>query len=200
MNACLSNPERLLLTLDEHLEHEVSLVLYGRSALALGFNNVAEEVGSTKDVDAIIRLVELDALVNDEGFWDARDAVNERFKEEGLYITHLFQEDQVFLRPDWEQHILPVLRPPTRWLKLFRPATIDLILTKMMRGNDAQDMEDVGFLVRHDGITPEQMEPAFATVRMPDIQELRDAFARALPVVREILRNAQKAPHTVNAQ
>lgn len=200
MNACLSNPERLLLTLDEHLEHEVSLVLYGRSALALGFNNAAEEVGSTKDVDAIIRLVELDALVNDEGFWDARDAVNERFKEEGLYITHLFQEDQVFLRPDWEQHILPVLRPPTRWLKLFRPATIDLILTKMMRGNDAQDMEDVGFLVRHDGITPEQMEPAFATVRMPDIQELRDAFARALPVVREILRNAQKAPHTVNAQ
>lgn len=200
MNACLSNPERLLLTLDEHLDHEVSLVLYGRSALVLGFNNVAEEVGSTKDVDAIIRLVELDALVNDEGFWDARDAVNERFKEEGLYITHLFQEDQVFLRPDWEQHILPVLRPPTRWLKLFRPATIDLILTKMMRGNDAQDMEDVGFLVRHDGITPEQMEPAFATVRMPDIQELRDAFARALPVVREILRNAQKAPHTVNAQ
>lgn len=31
------------------------------------------------------------------------------------------------------------------------------------------------------------MEPAFATVRMPDIQELRDAFDRALPRVREIL-------------
>ena len=31
------------------------------------------------------------------------------------------------------------------------------------------------------------MEPAFATVRMPDIQELRDAFQRALPVVRGLL-------------
>ncbi len=31
------------------------------------------------------------------------------------------------------------------------------------------------------------MEPAFATVRMPDIQELRDAFACALPNVRKLL-------------
>lgn len=142
MSAPLTNPERLLAALDEHLDHTVPLVLYGRSALVLGFSDVLAEAGTTKDVDAIIRLVELDALVNDEGFWDARDAVNERFKDEGLYITHLFQ-DQVFLRPEWEQHIVPVLRPPTRWLKLFRPATIDLILTKMMRGEDPQDMSDV---------------------------------------------------------
>ena len=44
-----------------------------------------------------------------------------------------------------------------------------------------------GSIVRHDGITPEQMEPAFANVRMPDVVELHDAFARALPVVRGIL-------------
>lgn len=190
MNANLTNPERLLLALDEHLDHEVSLVLYGRSALALGFSGAAEEVGATKDVDAIIRMVELDALVKDEGFWDARDAVNARFKDEGLYITHLFQEDQVFLRPDWERHIVPLLRPPTRWLKLFRPHTIDLILTKMMRGSDEQDMQDVAFLIRHEHITAARMEPAFATVRMPDIQELRDAFQRALPVVRQLLAGA----------
>jgi hypothetical protein len=73
-------------------------------------------------------------------------------------------------------------------LKLFRPHTIDLILTRMMRGDDAQDMEDVAFLVRHDGITLKDMEPAFARVRMPDILELREAFERALPRVREILR------------
>ena len=129
-----SNPERLLLALDENLDHEVSLVLYGRSALALGFDGVAPEVGSTKDVDAIIRLVELDALVNDEGFWDARDEVNRRYKDDGLYITHLFQEDQVFLRHDWNEHIVPIQRPETKWLRLFRPHTIDLILTKMMVG------------------------------------------------------------------
>jgi hypothetical protein len=133
---------------------------------------------------------QLDELTNDELFWDALERTNKDLEPQGLYITHLFQEDQVFLRPDWESQIVPVLRPPTRWLRLFRPATVDLILTKMMRGNDPQDMEDVAFLVRHDGITPEQMEPAFARVRMPDIQELRDAFDRALPAVREILLRA----------
>jgi hypothetical protein len=99
----------------------------------------------------------------------------------------MFDEDQVFLRPGWADHIVPVLRPETRFLKLFRPHTIDLILTKMMRGDDPQDMEDIDFLVRHDRITRELMEPAFAKVRMPDVVELHDAFARALPVVRGIL-------------
>ncbi|MCX6876921.1 MAG: hypothetical protein NTW21_24370 [Verrucomicrobia bacterium] len=51
---------------------------------------------------------------------------------------------------------------------------MDLILTKMMRGNDPQDMDDVAFLARQDGVTPEQMEPAFVAVRMPDVQELRE--------------------------
>jgi len=38
---------------------------------------------------------------------------------------------------------------------LFRlpPATLDLILTKMMRGEDSQDMEDRAFLIQHDRIT-----------------------------------------------
>lgn len=64
---------------------------------------------------------------------------------------------------------------------------MDFILTKMMRGADEQDMQDVEFLIRHDGITSGQMEPAFRDVHMPDIQELRDAFERALPVVRRLL-------------
>lgn len=94
----------------------------------------------------------------------------------------------MFLRPDWESQVVPVRRPPTRWLRLFRPHTIDLILTKMMRGDDALDMDDVAFLVRHDRITADQMEPALAAVRMPDVVELHDAFRKALPVVRDILR------------
>ena len=48
-------------------------------------------------------------------------------------MRHLFEADQVFLRRDWERHLVPITRPPTRWLRLFRPATLDLILTKMMR-------------------------------------------------------------------
>lgn len=187
------NPAEVIATLDSFLDHEISLIIYGRGALGLGFVNPRREFLNTQDVDAIIRLHELDALVNDERFWDAVDATNQKLQTMGLYITHLFQEDQVFLRPDWERHIVPVPRPPTKWLRLYRPHTLDLILTKMMRGNDPQDMADVDFLIRHDGILPEQMEPAFASVRMPDIPELHDAFARALPVVRGLLQKAVEA-------
>lgn len=186
-DAVTNNPVELVETLDSFLDHEVSLVVYGRGSLCLGYEQPRAEFLNTLDVDGIIRFQQVDELVNDERFWDAVDLTNQKLESKGLYITHLFQEDQVFLRPEWEQHIVPVLRPPTRWLKLFRPATIDLILTKMMRGDDPQDMADVDFLIRHDQITAAQMEPAFATVRMPDIQELRDAFARALPVVRKLL-------------
>ena len=180
----MTNAETISTTLDGLLDHEVSLVAYGRAAIALGFDHVPEAVGRSLDIDVILRFSHESELEADDQFWDAHAEVNAVLEKQGLYITHLFQEDQVFLRPEWEQHIVPVLRPPTRWLKLFRPATIDLILTKMMRGDDPQDMADVDFLIRHDHITPGQMEPAFATVRMPDVQELHDAFDRALPVVR----------------
>ena len=187
MNASPNNPVEIIEVLDSHMDHEVYLVLYGRASLALGFAEPRAACLSTKDVDAIIRFSQLDDMENDLRFWDAVDATNEALAPRGLYITHLFGEEQVFLRPEWEQHIVPVRRPPTRWLRLFRPHTVDLILTKMMRGNDEQDMEDIRFLIEHDGITVAQMEPAFATVRMPDVIELHEAFARALPAVRSML-------------
>jgi hypothetical protein len=188
MNPERDNPTEVLLALDQELDHEIELVLYGRAAICLGFDNVPSECGTTQDVDGIIRLSQLPGLMADETFWDALERTNLALEPKGLYITHLFSADQVFLRPDWEQYLVPLTRPPTRWLRLFRPHPVDLILTKMMRGNDPQDMEDIAFLARQEGLTPEAMEVAFANVRMPDVQELRDAFERALPVVRDILR------------
>lgn len=187
MSGMVDNPAEVILTLDNQLDHEISLVVFGRGALCLGYPNAPQEYYTTQDVDGIIRMSQLESLVNDESFWDAVERTNLLLEPQGLYITHLFQADQIFLRPDWEQFVVPVLRPATRHLKLFRPHAIDFILTKMMRGNDPQDMQDVEFLIRHDGITSEQMEPAFRDVRMPDIQELHDAFDRALPVVRGLL-------------
>ncbi len=186
----MNNAEIIACTLDGLLDHEVSLVAYGRASIALGFDRVPEAIGRSLDMDVILRFSHAAALESDDQFWEAQAGVNLVLEKQGLYMTHLFEEDQVFLRPEWEQHIVPVLRPPTRWLKLFRPATVDLILTKMMRGDDPQDMADVDFLIRHDRITLAQMEPAFATVRMPDILELREAFERALPVVRALLKSA----------
>lgn len=187
MRPANDNPTEVLLALDRELDHEVSLVLYGRAALCLGFSDAPAEFGTTQDVDGIIRLSQLSALMEDDGFWEAQERANRILEPRGLYITHLFSEDQVFLRPEWEQHLVPILRPETRWLRLFRPHAVDLILTKMMRGNDSQDMEDVAFLVRKSGLTRTEMEVAFQQVRMPDLHELRDAFERALPRVREIL-------------
>jgi hypothetical protein len=182
----MDNASLILLTLDGHLDHAMRLVLYGRAALQLGFTDPPREVAESKDVDAIIPLGDLDGLSADESFWDAQEATNRELRPKGLYITHLFRADQIFLRRDWEQHVVPVTRPPTRWLRLFRPATLDLILTKMMRGDDPQDLADIAFLIRHEGVTSAQMESALAEVVIPDLVELRDAFERAKPRVREL--------------
>jgi hypothetical protein len=188
MSSFIAHPERLLLALDEGLDHEVRLIIYGRSAIWLGFENPPAAAATTQDVDAIIPNDQVQALADDLRFWDARDAVNERFKSEGLYITHLFPESEVFLRRDWLNHIIPIPRLKLRHLRLFRPATVDLVLTKMMRGNDEQDMADAGFLIRHDRITESHLQEAFTQMKPIELVELREAFAKAKPVVLQFAR------------
>ena len=190
MNSSTAHPERLLLALDEGLDHEVRLIIYGRSAIWLGFNNPPPAAATTQDVDAIIPNDEAQTLADDLPFWDARDAVNERFKSEGLYITHLFPESEVFLRRDWLAHIVPITRLNLRHLKLFRPATIDLVLSKMMRGSDPQDMDDAEFMIRHDRITEAQLIEAFRQMKQIELVELREAFAKAKPVVLNLARES----------
>ncbi len=186
MSAGVNNPTQVLLALDGELDHEVRLVLYGRAALALGFDNVPVDFETTQDVDVIIMHSQLPELMEDEQFWEAQDQANLKLQPQGLYITHLFAEDQVFLRPEWAEFLVRIKKPATRFLRLFRPHVIDLILTKMMRGNDPQDMEDIAFLIRHEKVSLQQMEAAFESVRIPAIQELQEAFDRAAPVVRSL--------------
>jgi hypothetical protein len=182
------NPREILLTLDQQLDHDVELVLYGRAAISLGFDQAPEILQATQDVDAIIRISQLTALTNDEQFWLAIDHTNQILSAKGLYITHLFAEDQVFLRPDWENHLVPIHTVQTQFLKLYRPHVIDLILTKMMRGNDALDMEDIAFLISSEKVMMEDMEKAFDSARLPeDIPELHEAFLRAIPSVKSII-------------
>ena len=190
----MNNASLILQTLDGHMDHSVRLILYGRAALQLGFNGAPADVADSKDVDAIIPLVDVDALSSDEGFWSAQEAANHELRAKGLYITHLFPADQVFLRRDWERHVLPLSRPPTRWLRLFRPGTLDLILTKMMRGDDPQDMADIRFLMDYDRINSSELEQAFADAVIPDLPELRDAFERAKPHVRGLVRRPTTPP------
>ena len=53
-------------------------------------------------------------------------------------------------------------------------------------------MADVAFLICHDGITCAQVEAAFDQAVIPDLAELRDAFARAKPRVLELARQANR--------
>jgi len=186
----MDNASLILSTLDAHASRSVRLVLYGRAALQLGFTAAPPEVAESKDVDAIIPLADLKILSADESFWDAQEATNNELRPKGLYITHLFRADQVFLRREWEQHLVSITSPPMRWLRLFRPATLDLILTKMMRGDDPQDMADISFMIRHDRVTGAQLESAIADVVIADLAELREAFERAKPRVRGRVRKA----------
>ncbi|MEO6183945.1 MAG: DUF6036 family nucleotidyltransferase [Verrucomicrobiota bacterium] len=184
----ISNAERILRELDGHLDHEVTLVLYGRSAIALGFANAPEATKRSLDVDAIIPMTAVEAFRADLKFWDAQEATNRALEKEGLYITHLFEAKEVFLRRDWEKTLVPITSLPLRWLRLFRPATLDLVLTKMMRGDDAQDMQDIAFLIEQEKITASQLEAAFDDVVIPDLVEYWDAFKTAKPRALEIAK------------
>ena len=93
----------------------------------------------------------------------------------------MFREIDVILQPDW---ITRRLRLDLGLLKLtvFRPATIDLILTKMARGDD-DDLEDIRFLLRQESLTRDQLDAAFARARVPEVPEIRELFYRARPKV-----------------
>lgn len=184
----MNNPLLILQTLDRHLDHQVELTLYGRAALALGFPDHEPRHETTQDVDAIIPLAELDELRADEKFWEARDATNAELAEHGLYLTHLFTEADVFLLPDWLSRRVPIAGSFKR-LSLHRPATVDLILTKMMRGADPEDLFDIEFLLKHEPLSESELRTAFAHARLPEIQELHEAFRTAQPRVLEIARS-----------
>lgn len=186
----MNNPLRILLSLESKLTHNLDLILYGKAAIALGFPTPPDSSETTKDVDAIIPMAELLAFTENTGFWDALDNVNDELKKDGLYMTHLFQEDQVILSPDWHSKIVPI-RLGFKQLRLHRPSTLDLVLTKMMRGDDPLDMEDVRFLLKSENIPVEDLKRAFGTARVPDLIELRDAFDQAQPRVLEIARELE---------
>lgn len=185
----MDNPSLILQTVDQYLDHRVRLVIYGRAAVWLGFEGAAAEAARTQDVDAIISTTQEKELESDGKFWDAIEATNKELAARGLYITHLFSEREVFLRRDWLKDLVPITRVRLSKLDIFRPGTIDLVLSKMMRGNDPQDMADAEFMIRHDRITETQLFEAFEQMKPIELVELREAFAKARPIVLKLARS-----------
>lgn len=169
------NPETILRKLDGCLNHEVRLILYGRAALALGYPDVPADFHATLDVDAILPGVEMSSIEQDDDFWQAIEKTNELLVELNLYLTHLFVDDQVVLRHDWLDHIEPIELDGLTFLRPFRPHTLDLILTKMMRV-DPQDRMDIDFLMCHSELDACGLERLLGDARIPEITEIRQAF------------------------
>jgi hypothetical protein len=75
-------------------------------------------------------------------------------------------------------------------LAVFRPATLDLILTKMARGDD-NDLADIEFLLTQDPLAADELRAAFARARVPEIPETQSLFHAAQP---KVLALAKRLP------
>jgi hypothetical protein len=177
----MNNPLRILQTLDRHLTAPAELTLFGRAALALGYAGSPAAFATTEDVDAILPLPWLAAADENIDFWQAQQRTNAELEPDGLYLTHLFRELEVILTPDWIARRVPIPLESQR-LKLFRPATLDLILTKMARG-DENDLADIRFLLQREPLTAPQLAAAFKRARVPDVPEIHELFRAAQPKV-----------------
>lgn len=177
------NPSLILHTLDARLDHAVELTLIGKSALWLGFDDVPKSYGVTQDVDTVVPAQQSEQMNDDLAFWDALTAANGELQHLGIYLTHIFEEWQIIMRREWLAHRVPILRPALKHLRLFRPATLDLILSKMMRGDDPQHMDEIRWMVAHEGISAHELEMAFATAHVPDDDDVLSAFEIARPLV-----------------
>jgi hypothetical protein len=72
----MSNPLRILQTLDRHLTREADMTLFGRAALALGFQNAPADFHNTRDVDAILSFEWLSSKDENIDFWLAQQSTN----------------------------------------------------------------------------------------------------------------------------
>ena len=161
----------------------------------LGFANPPPEAAATQDVDGIIPHDLLAGLQANDRWWAALQAANDSLEAEGLYLTHLFDEEQIILRADWRRQVVEVPSHGLRFLVLRRPATLDLILTKMMRGLDPEDMQDVRFyLEREPAIGVDELRAAFSAAVGPDIPEIWQLFAAAKPIVLAMVEARESQP------
>jgi Nucleotidyltransferase of unknown function (DUF6036) len=172
-----SNPLRILQALDRHLHQPFELYVYGRSALALGFPAAPAAMHGTMDVDAILPARDILAIETNDDFWRAQEKANTELGDSGLYFTHLFEDRQVILTPHWLARVVKLPVRGLKYLHLYRPATEDLILTKMMRV-DPQDREDIMFLLGQADLDKEQLREALEAAVIPDVAEIKEAFER----------------------
>jgi KTSC domain-containing protein/uncharacterized nucleotidyltransferase DUF6036 len=175
----VNNAERILSGLDARLDKPVELTLYGRAAFVLGFENAPKEFALSRDIDAILSIGQADELAQTTNFWEAVEEVNREFRDQELYISHLFEEDQVILTSKWRAQRVRI-RGPWKNLEVYRLGDVDLFLSKLMR-NDPQDMADAKFVVDQLGWNQNEIRHIISLARVPDVPEIREQFIICTP-------------------
>lgn len=125
-------------------------------------------------MDAVLWLGQAEELARRSNFWEAIAAVNAEFREEGLYVSHLFEEHQVVLTPSWRANRVML---PQAWqrLTLFRLGDGDLFLSKLMR-DDALDLADAKFIAERAGFDQQAIKQAIELARVPAVAEVEEQF------------------------
>jgi hypothetical protein len=182
----MNNPLHILQTLDRHLTAPAEITLFGRASLSLGYPGSPPAYATTRDVDAILPLSWIAAEDENLDFWQAQQRTNAELQPQGLYLTHLFRELEVILTPEWLARRAPIPLE-LRHLAVVRPATLDLILTKMARG-DETDLADIAFLLTCEPLAADQLRAAFARARVPEVPEIQTLFRAAQPKVLALVK------------
>jgi hypothetical protein len=166
----MSNAERLLQRLDDLLAQPVDLTLYGRAALLLGYPEPKPEYALSLDVDAVLWMGQAEELERSGNFWTALDQINSEFESDGFYMSHLFDEDQVILTPNWRSNRVAIPRT-FRNLSLHRLSNADLLLSKLMR-YDPIDLSDLTFIIHQSHLLPLDVAHIVGQARIPDSEEI----------------------------
>ncbi len=183
-------------TLDRHLQAPTEIIVFGSAALLLDPDFAPRLSGRmTNDIDVIVpsgRELSIDA---DSQFWDAIKATNRELEEKKLYITHIFPEREVVLTPEWKQFLVPLPNPKLQKLRLSRPRILDLVVSKMGRG-DLQDQADIRTMLTLQReirlVAPSAAEIAEAAkcAMVPDVY--REIFSRAAAQVLDCVRQLER--------
>lgn len=158
----------------------------------MGFPS-APELGLTLNVDAILPAAEMEAIERDDQFWEALDRTNEDLEPQGLYLTHLFADNQIILSGDWLEHLVAIPLDGLCHLQLLRPSTGDLILTKMMR-IDPQDRTDIQYLLTQLSASDPPVADLMKRACIPELEEIRHAFEANRAWLLELLANRHALP------
>jgi hypothetical protein len=183
-------------TLDRHLQASTDMIVFGSAALLLD-RDFAPRLGGrmTNDIDVIVPAGRELAIDADSQFWHAIKATNHELEDRALYITHIFPEREVVLTPEWKQFLVPLPNPELRRLRLFRPRILDLVVSKMGRG-DLQDQADVRTMLTLQReirlVAPTAVEIAEAAKRamVPDVY--REIFTRAAAQIVDCVRQSEQ--------